>query len=820
MLNATPAAPATFGELLKFLRKRAHLTQRDLGIAVGYSEAYITRLEGNARLPDPVMVRARFVDALDLHDEPHLSQLLFDLAVQAHTSTHPAQSKTAGESSTNLDTPVTRFIGRQPELYSVISLVQAHRLVTLTGSGGVGKTRLAIEAGLSVLDHFKQGVQIVELAPVADGAQVAQAVAGVFKITHQTGRTYVDALRVLLAGKHLLLILDNCEHVIQACAELVDALLHACPTLHILVTSREALNIPGEQAWRVPSMNTEEAAELFAERAQVVRTDFALNAQNAGEVQTICTQLDGIPLAIELAASRLSGLSVKQLAARLHDRFDLLTNGSRTALKRHQTLHALIAWSHDLLSDQERTLLRRLAVFAGGWSAEAAEAVCATPMDSDMAALFAPNVLPLLLGLVNKSMVLAINEGEETRYNMLETIRQFAREQLEHAGEVESMQLQHARHCLAFLKRTAPARMRQTDNPTNGNSLMMSVMAWLAGMRAERDNLRAALVWSLQQGHDIDTGIQLVLWQQFMWEFHGPREEGYGWLDLALSHTNPRQPAQTRARILACLGLFAFRMVERDHALKLFEEALIIFRNLNDQAGVMFTLSRRANIRLEDDLRHEAGLCEWLNIARGQQDAFYTGMALWYLGITYSHRNEHDRALGYFAESLRVLPEDEVCGQHSAKLYQALALREAGRPEGTLDQIQAALSYFRACGFRLGIVSILRFLGNTALAEGDFIKARDYLREGLQTSYSSSGRQVTALFFESLAAHASTEWEFTRAATLGAVHQSLVGLPFREHTLRLINTAREQLDAETLTRAEAAGRSMSYDQAVAFALSQ
>ena len=241
MLNATPATSATFGELLKRLRKRAHLTQRDLGIAVGYSEAYITRLEGNTRLPDPVIVKVRFIDVLGLQQEPQLSQKLIDLAVRAHATVKNAKTNFESEIRTNLATPLTRFIGRQPELNRVLELTQSHRLVTLIGSGGVGKTRLALEAGLQLIDFFPEGVYLAELAPLADMALVAQTVAGVFKTTNQTNHAYVEALSVLLAGKHLLLILDNCEHVIQACAQLADTLLHACPTLHILATSREAL---------------------------------------------------------------------------------------------------------------------------------------------------------------------------------------------------------------------------------------------------------------------------------------------------------------------------------------------------------------------------------------------------------------------------------------------------------------------------------------------------------------------------------------------------------------------------------------------------
>ena len=519
MSNATPASSTTFGGTLKFLRKRAHLTQRELGIAVGYSETHITRLENESRQPDPIMVKARFVEALGLQREPQLAMQLVDLATQARAAHHPPAHVVAASTITNLAPALTPFIGRQKELNCVIELARGHRLVTLTGSGGVGKTRLATEAGMHLLDHFADGVQMVELAPVSDAALVAQSVAGVFKITNPSGRAYVGALCVLLAGKHLLLILDNCEHVIDECAKLADALLHSCPTLHILATSREALNIPGEVAWRVPSMNTDESTQLFAERAQAVKTDFTISEQNAGDVTAICTRLDGIPLAIELAASRLMGLSLHHLAARLDDRFNLLTSGSRTALQRHQTLRALITWSYDLLNDQERTLLRRLSVFTGGWTAEAAEAVCATPKEhaDDMATLYAPNVLPLLLELVNKSLVIANDEGEQTRYTMLETIRQFGWEQLDAAGEREWACRQHFTHWLRMAEQVESQPQLHISAGRSATTLDQ--------IQQEHDNLRAALDWIMDQ-HEAELALRLVIAMCPFWEARGFWSEG------------------------------------------------------------------------------------------------------------------------------------------------------------------------------------------------------------------------------------------------------------------------------------------------------
>ncbi len=460
-MSRTPTEDfATFGELLKYLRRRARLTQQELGLAVGYSESYITRLERDARLPMPDMVKSRFIDALNLKHEPELARRLVELAEA--TREHADQPLTTSRRS-NLPMQLTRFIGRAHELVEINRLVAANRLVTLTGSGGVGKTRLALEAASTLLEPFADGVWMVELASLADAGLVPQVVARALGRPHPLATAPTEALCAYLADKQALLVIDNCEHLIQACAELVEILLRSCTQLHILTTSREALNIPGEIAWRVPPMDADETVQLFADRAAAVKPGFALSDQNTALIATIGKQLDGIPLAIELAASRLSGLSVEQLTIRLRDRFRLLTDGSRTALPRHKTLRALIDWSHDLLSDQERILLRRLAVFSGGWTAEAAERVCVTPQSGGQGIpdIVAPNILPLLLNLLSKSLIVVDEQRGELRYRLLETIREYAWGKLVACDEVAITRQQHARHYLAVVQESAPRVMRE-----------------------------------------------------------------------------------------------------------------------------------------------------------------------------------------------------------------------------------------------------------------------------------------------------------------------------------------------------------------------
>jgi len=321
----------------------------------------------------------------------------------------------------NLPVPLTSFIGRERELAEAQRLLASARLLTLTGPGGTGKTRLALQAAADALDQFPDGAWLVELAPLADPALVAGAAATTWDLREQPGRTPLDALLDYLRARHLLLILDNCEHLIEACADLAADLLRACPRLTILASSREPLGVPGETTYRVPSLAVPDnecatpqrllqfdAARLFVERAQAAQPHFAPNRGNLAVIIQICRRLDGIPLAIELAAARVRLLSVEQIAARLDDRFRLLTGGSRTALPRQQTLRALIDWSYDLLPAPECAALRQLAVFAGGWTLEAAEAV-----------LSSPDVLDLLAQLVNKSLVYVDEAGAEPRYRLL-----------------------------------------------------------------------------------------------------------------------------------------------------------------------------------------------------------------------------------------------------------------------------------------------------------------------------------------------------------------------------------------------------------------
>jgi predicted ATPase/class 3 adenylate cyclase len=485
----------------------------------------------------------------------------------------------------NLPSVLSSFIGRRAEVAEVQRRVAGSRLVTLTGPGGCGKTRLALEAATRLQAGFPDGVWWIELAPLADPALVPQTVAFTLGLREDPNRPLEKVLTDSLRPKKALLILDNCEHLIDACAGLSDTLLTACPRLHILASSREALGITGETAYRVPSLATAdpdhppspadlgrvEAVRLFVERAAAVRPEFELAEINATAVAQIVRRLDGIPLAIELAAARVKSLSAGQLAQRLDDRFRLLTGGSRTALPRQQTLRATIDWSYDLLSEPERRLFCRLAVFRGGWTLVAAEAVCDGPDLTGFGNLSGLDILDLLAHLVDKSLVMVEERDGETRYSRLETIRQYGCEKLLESGEGDRVRRRHLDYFLDFAERGD----RESRGPRS--------LEWKRRMDAEQNNLRAALEYAFDTEGASDAVVRFSLAVggfNGLWSAGSWKEADY-WFEKALAHSDALPPTALRARLLYYSALFDDRG-PWEKQLSRYEESLVIFDGLGD----------------------------------------------------------------------------------------------------------------------------------------------------------------------------------------------------------------------------------------------
>ena len=514
----------------------------------------------------------------------------------AAEGTVPLSSMTAPRPTTNLPAAANPLIGRRRDLAALQAALERSRLVTLTGIGGTGKTRLAIEVARAAHGHVAGGVWLVELAGLTEPGLVAQEVASALGLGEpDPALPALASLRAHLQPLQLLLVLDNCEHLLDACAELAGALLAGCPDIRILATSRENLGVPGELSYRVPSLSVpdpavpptperlldSEAAQLFLERARAAGREVALTPDTIQAVAQICARLDGIPLAIELAAARVVSLPVEGIAARLDDRFRLLTGGPRTALPRQRTLRAALDWSHDLLAEPERALLRRLAVFSGGWTLEAAETVCAGAGVGDW------EVLDLLGSLVEKSLVVLADPGAAARYRLLETTRQYADERLTQSGEALATYNHHLQWALALAREGSAALLGPAQQE------------WLDRLDLEHDNLRAALHWTglveTEQAVGPAGGLRLagLLWRY--WWMHGHLREGRRWLEDLLAAA-PDAPPELRARALDGAGVLAAAQGDQVRARVRHEESLALWRQIGDVQGTADALNNLGSV--------------------------------------------------------------------------------------------------------------------------------------------------------------------------------------------------------------------------------
>ena len=682
----------------------------------------------------------------------------------------------------NLPIQLTSFIGRAREIAEVKRLLGATRLVTLTGSGGGGKTRLALQVAADVVDGYPDGVWLAEFAPIADPALVPKTVASALKVPEQPGREMTDTLVGTLRSKALLLVLDNCEHLLAACANLAVALLRACPQVHTLATSREGLGVPGETLWQVPSLSVPEdirqlppsnelvlydAVRLFVDRAVATAPGFAVTKENAPAVAQVCHRLDGIPLAIELAAARIKVLSVEQIAARLDDRFRLLTGGSPILLPRHQTLRGAIDWSYNLLSELERGLLRRLSVFAGGWTLEAAESVCAG------GSVEAAVILDLLTSLVDKSLVLAETQRGEARYRLLETMRQYGWDKLQESGEVNDFRGRHRDWYLTLAEQAA--------SELKGARQAL----WLERLENEHDNLRAALEWSRADRNGAEAGLRLAGALVVFWIRHGHWSEGRWWTESALARGAEAPPAAALKALHGAANL-ARRQGDYSRARALAEKGLRTCRELEDnQMGAWFLFRLGQVAYLQEQYERATALLE--KSLNSSHERSLIGIVLADLGLVARYQGDYARAIVFYNKSLDVLNE---------------------------------------IGDKWHIALVHRSLGYVALAQNDYVRASAFLVQGLNLCGELGDRYVTQGCLQGLArvAHGTGHYEravrlFGAAKALREVLGALLPPVDQADHDKSVASARAALGGPAFAAAWAEGRAMTLEQAIEYALS-
>ena len=841
------ASFTTFGVLLKYLRQRQQLTQRDLGLAVGYGDAQINRLEHNLRLPDMGVVVAQFIVALHLEDEPLVAARLIELAAQARGESVPSSISFTTTSNTrqqhqlveeihigvpskrrsNLPSPLTNLIGRKREVAEVRQLLRENRLVTLTGAGGVGKTRLAQAAAADLLDTYADGVWWVELAALTDPAFVPDIIASTLMLKDQPGRAPMASITDYFEAKHALLILDNCEHLIAACADGAEHLLRFCPRLHILATSRETLRVSGEMLYRVPSLTTPQAAQdianldhyesvrLFIERAHAVQPEFELTASNATAVVQLCQRLDGIPLAIELAAARLKALTAEQIDARLADRFGLLTTGSRTALPRHQTLRATIDWSYALLSSAERVLLRRLSIFSGGWTLEAAEAVC-TGGEVEPA-----QVLDLLTHLVDKSLLIVLSHAGETRFGMLETVREYAHQKVVASGELDAISEQH----LNYILRLAEEIMPQPESHSGQSKEQ------LEKLEREHANLRSALRWAIEHSKT-DSALRLGAATGPFWELRSYWREGRAWLERVLDVSRNTGSSSTStvgyAQALLQDGVLAWRQCDYPVARELLERSLARFRELDHPSSIAATLEFLGGVTYEQgdyaaaQRVYEEALEMWRklgnkrNIAYGLTDV---GLALYNCGDWLTSRRLVEESIPLHREM-----GDQYGISYALNLLGNILFLQGDHAAAQIAY-EEGLALRRELGNKRSIAATLDDLGNLRTSLGDYDVGQALYKESMSLFREIGNNRGLAGALSGFARIATHTGQLKPAAKLfGAVDTLLTQInaildePSHSANERVVAILRARLDQISFNNARKEGQAMTIEQAVAYAL--
>ncbi len=566
-LNIDPNS-RTLGEYVRLQSRLGRpVTQEEIAEYIGVSRAWYAMLETQSRVRASPPLLDRLARALMLNSQERT--LLFNLALpELKLEGQSPQTDLIEAQRSNLPPHLTSFIGREAVVAEIKELVRAHRLVTLVGAGGVGKSRCAMKAGEELIAEFADGAWLVELSALEDSSLIAATFAQALSVQSSPTRPVLDSLLAYLRRKRLLLIVDNCEHVVEAAGRIVAELLHRCPSVRILTTSRQSLGITGEWVYRVPSLSVTSGARLFTDRALSVDNRFSLNDESARHIEQVCQRLDGIPLAIELAAARVKTLSPRELAQRLDDRFRILTGGDRTALPRHQTMRALIDWSYDLLTEDERRMFRRLAVFAGGFTLDSVCDVCGDDSSDEI------STVDLLESLVDKSLVHVERLEGATRYWLLESTRQYARDRLTEADEYDAVARAHA---AAYVKLAIDLQ---------GPRGTLSDREWLAKKDSELQNFRAALNWALLGNGDVLLGQRLVAAMKPVWTTLIP-SEGHYWVHNARRLADASTPASVVADLdFIEADLFAWNL-EHEAAYISANRALSRYIELGDEEAII-----------------------------------------------------------------------------------------------------------------------------------------------------------------------------------------------------------------------------------------